>query len=214
MWCTFVGPALSKPSVFFILFVQNRRSCTVFFLHLFFLHKSAKKILLCFQIATELVWNLSSQNKAPIQRQERELAAMPPTSLHALVCENCGKRGRLKLACFAFKANCPEAQLVQYAREMARNGDDEEEGKFDVDAECKSGCTALLVAVTKSWAAATSAILELNAAVDKATNNGATPLYIACRNGHVDVARLLLEKGANVDKVASDGATPLHIACH
>ena len=64
----------------------------------------------------------------------------------------------------AKKVDATEELMVQYAWKMAITGEDQ---RINADADC-DGWTALDIAAQYGWAAATSAILELNADFDKA----------------------------------------------
>jgi hypothetical protein len=80
---------------------------------------------------------------------------------------------------------------------------------LDINAQARSGETALFLAVQKGALGKMQLLLAAGAAVNQANAQGTTPLMEAVMRGRTDVARELLAKGADVNAKDKKGFTAL-----
>src|SRR5205814_6288577 len=83
----------------------------------------------------------------------------------------------------------------------------------DIQAQYRSGSTALHLAADPGYRDIVELLLAAGAAVNATDKGGYTPLCDAARKGRADIVQMLLAKGAAVNTRAGEtGFTPLHLA--
>ena len=88
-------------------------------------------------------------------------------------------------------------------------------GGADLDSRDNNGCTALLVAVYKTYFQLASLLISAGADLHVADDLGRNVLHYACRrdrSSEADFVRSLLDEGVGVECADNNGDTPLHIA--
>ncbi len=77
-----------------------------------------------------------------------------------------------------------------------------------VDAQDKSGNSALIIASRYGYSSIVKLLIEHNAKLDLQNRKGQTALHLAARQGHVELAATLLGRGADFRKEDAKGTTP------